>query len=411
MQVVTLRPGADLDGFRHAVRALVAQGVAPDAVVFAVEDAPALFDDNPRHSGAPQASPEPIHADGVKPGDDGVASSSTTAVMGSGLSPRSPRNDEERKPLTPAPLPPGEGSPLLLPRAVHDLIATVVCHRDPERYALLYRLIWRTLHGERALIDIPSDPLVHRLDRMRRAIKRDLHKMHAFLRFRKVEHDGCEHFVAWFEPDHFILEAAAEFFVERFRSLHWSILTPIGSLHWNRERLGFGPPARRSDAPDHDAFEGGWRDYYESTFNPARTNPRAMRAEMPKKYWKNMPETASIRGLVQTAPARVSEMLRGRPACRRNAFPTPRSPGCAIRRSHRSTSSRSCCSPPTRWCQVRPRRCPVKAHRTPKSSSSASSRATRKTCRAAPSSARPASCGSRARGGRLERKKSTSRMR
>jgi hypothetical protein len=169
MQVVTLRPGADLDGFRHAVRALVAQGVAPDAVVFAVEDAPALFDDNPRHSGAPQASPEPIHADGVKPGDDGVASSSTTAVMGSGLSPRSPRNDEERKPLTPAPLPPGEGSPLLLPRAVHDLIATVVCHRDPERYALLYRLIWRTLPGERALIDIPSDPLVHRLARMRRA--------------------------------------------------------------------------------------------------------------------------------------------------------------------------------------------------------------------------------------------------
>jgi len=335
MHAVSLRPGADLAGFRQAVRSLVARGVAPENAVFTVDDAPALFASH-RRSGAPQASPEPIHANVVEPGGDREVSSSSTAFMGSGLSPRSPRNDRagdllasvsppRAEPLTPAPLPPGEGTPLLLPRAVHELVASVVCHRDPERYALLYGLIRRVLQGERALIDIPSDPLVHRLDMMRRAVKRDLHKMHGFLRFRKVEHDGRDHFVAWFEPEHFILEAAAEFFVERFASLHWSILTPIGSLHWNRERLAFGPPGRRSDAPEHDAFEGGWRDYYESTFNPARTNPRAMRAEMPKKYWKNMPETASIQRLIQTAPARVSEML-GKEA----TVPTKRTPEAAL---------------------------------------------------------------------------------
>ena len=156
---------------------------------------------------------------------------------------------------------------MLLPRAVGDLIRLVVCHRDPERYALLYQLVWRVLNGERDLLEVTSDLLVHRLDRMARSVRRDLHKMHAFLRFRRL--DGSERFVAWFEPDHFILEAAAPFFVDRFR-LDWAILTPVGSAWWNREMLAFGPPARRDEAPGGDAFEAGWRSYYESVFNPAR---------------------------------------------------------------------------------------------------------------------------------------------
>ena len=75
------------------------------------------------------------------------------------------------------------------------------------------------LHGERGLLEVASDPLVHRLERMRRSVRRDIHKMHAFLRFRRVDDAGAERFVAWFEPEHFILEAAAPFFVERFRAL------------------------------------------------------------------------------------------------------------------------------------------------------------------------------------------------
>jgi DNA polymerase len=202
-----------------------------------------------------------------------------------------------------------EAPPVSLPRRVGELVEGVVCHSDPERYALLYQLVWRVLNGERELLDIASDPLVHRLTLMARAIRRDLHKMHAFVRFRQVETEGGERFVSWFEPEHHILEAAAPFFVERFGSLRWSILTPRGSAHWDRQALTFGPPARREDAPEDDAFEEGWRGYYESTFNPARVNPQAMRAEMPKKYWRNMPETAAIPGLIQTASQRVERMI------------------------------------------------------------------------------------------------------
>ncbi|WP_230532521.1 UdgX family uracil-DNA binding protein [Microvirga roseola] len=248
---ITLRDGADLDGFRRAVRWLMAEELAPQHVVWSIGDAPGLF------------------------GEDAV----------------------------------GEAPPVTLPRAVARLIELVVCHRDPERYALLYQLAWRVLNGERDLLEIASDPLVHRIDSMARAVRRDLHKMYAFLRFRRMRGEGSERFAAWFEPEHFILEAAAPFFIDRFRSLDWTILTPIGSMRWDRAALTFGPPARREDAPEGDEFEEGWRGYYESVFNPARVNPTAMRAEMPKKYWRNMPETASIPGLIQTAARRVDRMI------------------------------------------------------------------------------------------------------
>jgi Domain of unknown function (DUF4130 len=86
--------------------------------------------------------------------------------------------------------------PLLLPRSVRECITEAVPHRDPERYALLYALIWRVLRGERGLPEVASDPLVHRLNRMRRAVRRDIHKMHAFVRFRRTNESGAERFVA-----------------------------------------------------------------------------------------------------------------------------------------------------------------------------------------------------------------------
>ncbi len=195
----------------------------------------------------------------------------------------------EAEPMEPGPA-------LALPRAVAALIPSVVMHRDPERYALLHRLVWRVAGGERHLAEVASDPLVHRLHLMRKSVARDLHKMHAFLRFRRAGagEGGRERFAAWFEPEHHILAEAAPFFSARFPSFDWSILTPDGSAHWDGRALTFGPPGRREDVPDADAFEAGWTDYYSSTFNPARTNLAAMRAEMPKKYWHNLPEAAAI---------------------------------------------------------------------------------------------------------------------
>ncbi len=87
-----------------------------------------------------------------------------------------------------------------------------------------------------------TDPEVQRAQRLAQSVRRDTHKMRAFVRFREVAEPEGTRYVAWFEPDHFIVEANAPFFVRRFATMVWSILTPYRSAHWNGEDLA-SPPA------------------------------------------------------------------------------------------------------------------------------------------------------------------------
>ncbi len=255
MHVVTLDRPDDLDGWREAARELAMAGVAPADIVWQVGDA------------------------------------ATDLFAG------------ETDPL------PTGGTPFAVPRAFLDLAKSVVLHRDPERFALLYTLLARLRAQPGGLAD-KADPLVRRLEHLAQEVRRDIHKMRAFLRFREVvEGDGTARFVAWFEPDHHIVRYNARFFIDRFASMRWSILTPDLSIHWDGETLREGPGAVKGDAPEGDPIEEVWKTYYASIFNPARVKIGAMLKEMPRKYWKNMPETALVPGLIAAAQARESGMI------------------------------------------------------------------------------------------------------
>ena len=196
-----------------------------------------------------------------------------------------------------------------VPRAFVLLAESVACHREAPRWGLLYRVLWRLTHGEPRLLDIVVDPDVDALGRMEKAVRREVHKMRAFVRFRSVAHEGEEWHVAWFEPEHHVVERNAPFFRDRFAGMHWSILTPDRCVHWDGQHLSFTAGVPRSEAPDADAMEGLWRTYYGNIFNPARVKTRAMQKEMPKRYWKNLPETAIIPALLERAPVRVEQMI------------------------------------------------------------------------------------------------------
>ena len=195
-----------------------------------------------------------------------------------------------------------------VPRPFLALARAAICHSSPERFGLLYALL-RRLRDDPALIEDRTDLLLHRLEAMAKEVRRDIHKMRAFLRFREVGDGEAQRFVAWFEPDHHIVRANAGFFLDRFASMRWSILTPELSLHWDGLTLREGPGAKRTDAPSGDRLEEAWRTYYGAIFNPARVKIGAMLKEMPRKYWKNMPETALVPGLIASAQARESAMV------------------------------------------------------------------------------------------------------
>jgi uracil-DNA glycosylase len=72
------------------------------------------------------------------------------------------------------------------------LAETVAMHSDADRWACLYRVLYRTTHGERDLLHIGVDDDVRRLHLMAKAVVRDMHKMKAFVRFRLVSEHPLE---------------------------------------------------------------------------------------------------------------------------------------------------------------------------------------------------------------------------
>jgi uracil-DNA glycosylase family protein len=121
---------------------------------------------------------------------------------------------------------------------------------------------------------------------------------------------GMESYVAWFEPAHRVTERVAPFFARRFSSMHFSILTPDACVHWDTKGLVVMPGADPADAPSEDRLEDYWRTYYASIFNPARLTVDAMTKEMPRRYWRNLPEARLIPELIAQAEARTTVMVR-----------------------------------------------------------------------------------------------------
>jgi DNA polymerase len=217
---------------------------------------------------------------------------------------------------SPRPLPENPGG-LRVPAAFMNVAETVSCHRSGDQWPLLYSVLWRLVHGEKHLLRIASDPEIHQLHTFAKHISRDCHKMHAFVRFRKVGESpdtGREQFVSWFEPEHKIVRLNASFFRKRFTNMDWSILTPDECMHWDGEKIHYTPSVDKSLAPDSDALEELWKSYYKSIFNVARVKIKAMQSEMPKKYWKNLPEAELIESLLSSSSQQVHEMLVKEPS-------------------------------------------------------------------------------------------------
>src|SRR6185295_16137727 len=172
MHFISLTSETDFDGWRRAARALALNDVAPAEMTWSVQgNEPELFE--PAEPGLPAESPH--------------------------------------------------GS-FNVPAKFVELAQTAILHRDNKRFAVLYRLLWR-LRSNHDLLDVATDPDVAQVAAMAKAVRRDEHKMHAFVRFREVGREQKSHFVAWFEPEHHIVELAAPFFASRFADMPWSILT------------------------------------------------------------------------------------------------------------------------------------------------------------------------------------------
>lgn len=214
----------DLVGFREEARALLSQQVPPEAV----------------HWQTVQAQNSDLFADPVAPGD-----------------------------IRPRGVP--KAASAIVPASFLRLCEVVVLHSDPDRFALLYRLLWRLVH-EPGLRNDPIDPDMLHAHQMGQSVRRDLHKMKALLRFHSVDDGQPEPLqLAWFEPAHHIVEAVAPWFAKRSPQMRWAIITPDRSVECDGRQLHFAAGLPRKEAPGSEAPEEEWLACYRRVFG-ARTH-------------------------------------------------------------------------------------------------------------------------------------------
>ncbi|HEX7665255.1 MAG TPA: UdgX family uracil-DNA binding protein [Polyangiaceae bacterium] len=182
-------------------------------------------------------------------------------------------------------------------------------HADPDKYATLYRLLWKITHGRHDVLSDPLDPDTAKLNAMLKAVREEEHDMHAFVRFRRVVgEDGAEHWVAWYAPKHPVLKRVAPFFARRYPAMAWTLMTPELTAHWDTKTITFGEGAPRDHAPSGDELDALFLTYYGSIFNPARVNLDAMSKHLPARVLSQIPEGAVVSKLVRESVGRVDRM-------------------------------------------------------------------------------------------------------
>ncbi|HVB69535.1 MAG TPA: UdgX family uracil-DNA binding protein [Acetobacteraceae bacterium] len=201
MRVIDMRGETDWDGWRAAARALVLAGTPPDTLRWTVN---------------PAAAAPPPHAEGR----------------------------------------------FGVPRTLVALAAQAIQARDPERFALLYRLVWRANAGE-AVMEDRDDPDLAQARALALAVRAEAHRMRALLRYLPAA-DGAR-LLGWYAPAHFVLEANAQLLARWYPGFAVSILTPDGSAHWDRTgddtRLRFGPVVDPALVPDDAALRAYWSEF------------------------------------------------------------------------------------------------------------------------------------------------------
>lgn len=204
-QEVTLSHPGDFAGWRRAARRLLASGVPPQSVTWRVDERqPSLFE-----AVAPE---EPASEDGFR-----------------------------------------------VPRHFVRLAEQVVLHGDPGRFALLYRLLWRVTHGERAVLHRPADRDVARVEAMAAEVRRAAHKLRHLTRFREVPVKDGSYWVGWFELEHHVLERVAPHFAATFVGRRWLLVTPVGTAWGDGAQLRFLRGGHRRDLPPPGSGDGAWQ--------------------------------------------------------------------------------------------------------------------------------------------------------
>ncbi len=167
---------------------------------------------------------------------------------------------------------------------------------QPGIEMLLYRFVRLAMKSDKSILENFREPVVLRLHRIERQIHREVHRMHAFVRFQETR-DGL--YAALVTPDFNVLPLLSPHFKARYPAFRWLIYD-------TRRRYGLYHEDHATrfitlDATPQQLSEGLltgaetdyqvlWQTYFSSVDIPERRNMKLHLQHVPRRYWKYLVE-------------------------------------------------------------------------------------------------------------------------
>lgn len=167
---------------------------------------------------------------------------------------------------------------------------------QPDMEMLLYRFVRLAMDSTESVLENFREPVVLRLHRIERQIHREVHRMHAFVRFQETQ-DGL--YAALITPDFNVLPLLSPHFKTRYPAFRWLIYDTQRryGLYYENQATRFitldTAPKQLQETLLSSAemdYQALWQTYFSSVDIPERRNMKLHLQHVPRRYWKYLVE-------------------------------------------------------------------------------------------------------------------------
>lgn len=165
-----------------------------------------------------------------------------------------------------------------------------------DREMLIFRSIELLLSKPSAVKGNYRNPHLLRVKQINKEISREVHRMHAFVRFQRLADD------IWFaaiEPDFDVMPLIGQHFEKRYADQKWVIydVRRKYGLHYDLQQMDFveldldkslNAGKLTANVLHHEEldYQELWKEYFDSVNIKARKNMKLHIRHVPKRYWK-----------------------------------------------------------------------------------------------------------------------------
>ncbi|TXF91840.1 DNA metabolism protein [Neolewinella aurantiaca] len=190
-------------------------------------------------------------------------------------------------------------------RAGNDVakwLKKVFLTEQPGTERLILHYVERQMESTSDVRKDAGDPKIRKLLQLHQQMGREVHRMHAFVRFQETP-DGM--FVALINPDFNCLPLLGEHFAARYPAMEWLIYDTKRhyGLHWNSDlkKADFITLDTSNDGnlrqlssemltSTESDYQDLWNVYFKAVDIPERRNMKLHLQHVPKRYWKYLTE-------------------------------------------------------------------------------------------------------------------------